>query len=56
MVKQEFRKENQTKTIKYLDLEKYHLKKQPSEQSKKGLYEKNKNIFLQSSRVFVTLK
>ena len=39
MVKQEFRKENQTKTIKYLDLEKYHLKKQPSEQSKKELYE-----------------
>ena len=45
MVKQEFRKENQTKTIKYLDLERYHLKKQPSEQTKKELYEKNKNIF-----------
>ena len=45
IVRKEFRKENQTKTIKYLDLEKYHLKKVPSEQSKKELYEKNKNIF-----------
>ena len=27
LVKKEFSKENQTKTIKYIDLEKYHLKK-----------------------------
>ncbi len=45
LVNKEFRKENQTKTIKYIDLEKYHLKNKPSEKSKKDLYEKNKKIF-----------
>ncbi len=45
LVKQEFRKENQTKKIKYIDLEKYHSKIKPSEESKKELYERNKNIF-----------
>ena len=43
--KKEYRKENQTKTIKYIDLEKYHLKNKPSEENKKELYERNKNIF-----------
>ena len=42
---QEYRKENQTKTIKYIDLEKYHSKNKPSEVSKKELYERNKNVF-----------
>ena len=45
LVKKEFRKENQIKTIKYIDLEKYYSSNQPSEKSKKELYEKNKNIF-----------
>ena len=45
LVKQEFRKENQTKKIKYIDLEKYHSKTKPSEENKKELYERNKNIF-----------
>ncbi len=45
LVIQEYRKENQTKTIKYIDLEKYHLKNKPTEESKKELYEKNKEIF-----------
>tara|TARA_B100000575_G_scaffold271055_1_gene252048 strand:+ start:1108 stop:2562 length:1455 start_codon:yes stop_codon:yes gene_type:complete len=45
LVKQEFRKENQVKTIKYIDLEKYHSKKKPSEDSKKELYSRNKNVF-----------
>ena len=45
LVKKEYRKENQTKTIKYIDLEKLHLRTKPTEQSKKELYERNKNIF-----------
>jgi peptidyl-prolyl cis-trans isomerase D len=45
VVTQEFRKENQIKTIQYIDLEKYHDNKKPSEENIKKLYEKNKNIF-----------
>ncbi len=45
LVEKEFRKENQKKTIKYIDLEKYHSKNKPTEESKKELYERNKNIF-----------
>ena len=50
LIKNEFRKENQTKTIQYIDLEKYHSKNLPSPESLKELYEKNKKIF------FVELK
>ena len=42
---QEFRKENQIKTIQYIDLEKYHAKNKPSPENIKNLYERNKNIF-----------
>ena len=45
LVEKEFRKENQTKTIQYIDLEKYHSKKKPSLESIKELYERNKNVF-----------
>ena len=45
LVVQEFRKENQIKTIQYIDLEKYHAKNKPSLSSVKELYERNKNIF-----------
>ena len=50
LTEKEFRKENQVKTIKYIDLDKYHLKNKPSTESIKELYEKNKNMF------FVTFK
>ena len=50
LVIKEHNKENQTKTIQYVDLEKYHSKKKPSQESIKELYERNKNIF------FVELK
>ena len=50
LVEKEYRKENQTKTIKYIDLDKYHLKNKPSPESLKELYERNKDIF------FVELK
>ena len=45
LIEKEFKKENQTKTIKYIDLEKYHSKNKPSLESLKELYERNKNIF-----------
>jgi peptidyl-prolyl cis-trans isomerase D len=45
LIEKEFRKENQTKTIQYIDLEKYHSKNKPSQESIKELYERNKNIF-----------
>ena len=45
LVKKEFRKENQTKTIQYIDLDKYHTKNKPSQESMKELYERNKNVF-----------
>ena len=41
----EFKKENQIKTIQFIDLEKYHSKERPTEKSKKELYERNKNVF-----------
>ena len=49
----EFKKENQIKTIQYIDLEKYHSKDRPTEKSKKELYERNKNVFFTE---FKTLK
>jgi peptidyl-prolyl cis-trans isomerase D len=45
LIIQEFKKENQTKTIQYIDLEKYHAKNKPAEDDMKKLYERNKNIF-----------
>ena len=45
LVEKEYRKENQTKTIKYIDLEKYHSKNKPTEKDKKELYERNKEVF-----------
>jgi len=45
LITQEFRKENQTKSIQYIDLEKYHKKNKASEEDIKELYERNKNIF-----------
>jgi len=45
LVEKEFRKENQTKIIQYIDLEKYHSKNKPSQENIKELYERNKNVF-----------
>ena len=46
LVEKEFRKENQTKTIQYIDLEKYHLQKKPSQDSIKGSMKETKMYFL----------
>ncbi len=45
LVEKEFKKENQAKTIQYIDLKKYHSKNKPSKESVKELYERNKNVF-----------
>ena len=45
LVEKEFKKENQTKIIQYIDLDKYHSKNKPSQESIKELYERNKNVF-----------
>jgi len=45
LIEKEFRKENQEKTIQYIDLEKYLSKNKPSQESIKELYERNKNVF-----------
>ena len=45
LVEKEFRKENQTKIIQYINLDKYHSKNKPSQESMKELYERNKNVF-----------
>ena len=47
LVENEFKKENQTKTIKYIDLEKYHSSKKPSQKKIKELYDKNKDLFIE---------
>ena len=46
LVENAFKKENQTKTIKFIDLEKYHSNKKPSQEKIKELYDKNKNLFV----------
>ena len=45
LVNQEYGKENQTKIIKYIDLDKLYSKNKISDQMKKDLYEKNKDVF-----------
>ena len=45
LAEKEFRKENQTKIIQYIDLDKYHSKNKPTQESIKELYERNKSVF-----------
>ncbi len=52
LVEKEFRKENQTKTIQYINLDKYYSKKKPSQESIKDLYDRNKNIFFTEIKSF----
>ena len=47
LVEKAFRKENQIKSIRYIDLEKFHLAKKPSQEKIKELYERNKKIFIE---------
>ena len=45
LVEKAFQKENQIKSIKYIDLNKYHLNKKATEKEIEELYEKNKSFF-----------
>ena len=45
LIENAYKKENQIKSIKYIDLEKFHSKTKPSKEKIKELYDKNKNIF-----------
>ena len=45
LAEKEFKKENQTKIIQYINLDKYHSKKKPSQKKIKELYDRNKKIF-----------
>ena len=52
LIQKEFMKENQTKTIQYIDLDKYHSKNKPSQESLRELYERNKNVFFTELKSF----
>ena len=47
LVKNAFKKENQIKTIKYVDLEKYYLANKASQEKVKELYARNKKMFIE---------
>ena len=45
LVENEFKKENQIKRIKYIDLNQYYTSKKPSQEKIKELYDRNKKFF-----------
>ena len=47
LIENAFRKENQIKTIKYIDLEKFYSNKNISQEEIKELFERNKKIFVE---------
>ena len=47
LVEEALKKENQIKTIKYIDLNKYHQNKKASQEEIKEIYERNKKIFIE---------
>ena len=46
LVQDAYNKENQTKTINYIDLEKFYSNKKPSQKQIEELYNKNKSLFI----------
>ncbi len=52
LVIKEFRKENQIKTIQYIDLEKFYSKNEPSQKEMKELFERNKSVFYDEFKSF----
>ena len=52
LVIKEFRKENQIKTIQYIDLEKIYSKNEPSQKEMKELFERNKSVFYDEFKSF----
>ena len=53
LIEDAFKKENQIKTIKYIDLETFYSNKKPSKEKIKEVYERNKKFFLEEFRSFV---
>jgi len=53
LIENAFKKENQIKTIRYVDLENYHLKNTHSKEKLKDLYQKNKRIFIDEFKEIV---
>ena len=47
LVENEFKKENQSKTIKYIDLKNYYLKYKPSTNEINSVYNRNKEMFFE---------
>ena len=52
LVEKAYKKENQIKTIKFIDLEKYHSNIKPTQEKLKELYERNKKIFIKEFKTF----
>tara|TARA_A100000164_G_scaffold215134_1_gene190644 strand:+ start:1333 stop:2787 length:1455 start_codon:yes stop_codon:yes gene_type:complete len=50
LVENAFKKENQMKTIQYIDLNSYHSKKEPSQNEIKKIYNKNEKLFIKEMK------
>ena len=48
LIQSEFNKENQIKTVKYIDLNNYYKNQKPEEKNVKEIYEKNKKFFIEN--------
>ena len=57
LIENEFKKENQIKTIKYLDLKKYYSNRASKVEEMKKIYEENKDFFVENYKniIFVEL-
>ena len=52
LVEAAFKKENQKKRIKYIDLQKFYTKQKPTEEEKNKLYNENKELFSEEFKSF----
>ena len=52
LIQSEFNKENQIKTIKYIDLNNYYKKQKPQEKVVKEIYKENKKFFTENYKSF----
>ena len=52
LIENEFNKENQIKSIEYIDLNKYYSKKKPTKEKINEFYQKNKNFFKSEFKSF----
>ena len=52
LIENEFKKENQIKSIEFIDLNKYYLNKKPTKEKINEFYQKNKNFFKSEFKSF----